>query len=272
MAADLQLNPLWGDPRYLPAYGGSEAHHAWEALCVKGRRGIGGIPCDVVHCGVAGNSCTGNALQRGIRAFGQALLIYAPVHVLPALLSNPTQILIDPLPILGALFRSASFLSTFVSSIWFTVCFVRTLFVARFFPRISHNILDGPQGCILAGCLVCGASIGLEKGKRRGEMALYVLPRAIRACLPEIWVKSDHWSARGSERLVFVLSLASILTSAIHEPDSLRGLSRWAVAYVMSGTSSGFWKKRRQSHLPTTDKGTVHPERSPTYTEEGGHI
>jgi len=140
------------------------------------------------------------------------------------------------------------------------VCFVRTLFVARFFPRISHNILDGPHGCVLAGSLVCGASIALERGKRRGEIALYVLPRAIRACLPDGWVKSGSWSIRGTERLVFVLSLASILTSGIHEPDALRGLSRWTVAYIMSGTGSGFWKKRRQSHLPRPENGGPHSD------------
>jgi len=122
------------------------------------------------------------------------------VHFIPALLSDPARLFIDPLPIVFALIRSASFLSTFVSSIWFTVCFVRTLFVARCFPHISHNILDGPQGCVLAGSLACGASIGLEGGKRRGEIALYVLPRAIRACLPDGWVKSGSWSIRGTER------------------------------------------------------------------------
>ncbi|KAF8587278.1 hypothetical protein K439DRAFT_1338658 [Ramaria rubella] len=246
MASDLALNPLLGDPNHLPAHGGAEANRAWTALGYQGRRGIGGVPCNIVHCGIAGDSCTGNALLRGLRAFGQALLIYTPVHVIPALLSNPTQVLTDPLPIILSLVRSASFLSTFVSSIWFTVCFVRTLFIARIFPQISHNILDGPQGCILAGCLICGASLGIENGRRRGEIALYVLPRAIRACLPDKWVKSGSWSIRGAERLAFVLSLASILTTAVHQPEVLRGLSRWTVAYIMSGTSTGFWKRRRQ--------------------------
>lgn len=79
MASDLKLNPQWGDPARLPAHGGVEANRAWERLGVKGRHGIGGIPCDIVHCGTAGNSCVGNALSRGLRAFGQAILIYAPV-------------------------------------------------------------------------------------------------------------------------------------------------------------------------------------------------
>lgn len=153
-----------------------------------------------------------------------------------------------------ALLRSATFLSTFISSIWFIVCCVRTLCAARLFPHVSHNFWDGPQGCILAGCLVCGISIGLEKGKRRGEIALYVLPRAIRACLPDKWVKSGSWTSRSIEKLVFhfllladcsnchravfVWSLASLLTMAVHKPQVLRGLSRWTLAYVMEGRRS----------------------------------
>jgi len=249
MAVDLKLNPSLGNPAVLPEFGGQHANKVWEVLDYKNRNGRGGLPCEIVHCGTAGNSCTGNALIRGVRGFGQALLIYAPVHILPALLSNPRRLLTDPVPTLTALVRSATFLSTFISSIWFTVCCVRTLFIARLFPRISHNLLDGPQGCILAGCLVCGFSIGLEKGKRRGEIALYVLPRAIRTCLPAKWVKSGSKTVLNLERLAFAWSLASLLTMAIHQPQVLRGLSRWTLGYIMEGRKSRA-RKGSQSRPP----------------------
>ena len=57
-------------------------------------------------------------------------------------------------------------------------------------PWISHDFWDGPHGCAFLGTLVCGSTIWIEQGKRRGEMALYVLPRAIRACLPETLLAS----------------------------------------------------------------------------------
>lgn len=79
MASDLNLNPLLGDPSRLPAHGGAEANKAWAALRFPGRHGVGGIPCQIVHSNISGNSCIGNALLRGLRAFGQALLIYTPV-------------------------------------------------------------------------------------------------------------------------------------------------------------------------------------------------
>lgn len=155
-----------------------------------------------------------------------------------------------------ALMRSSLFLSTFISSVWAAVCFTRTLGVARLLPNISHNFYDGPYGCILAGSLVCGASIWIEQGKRRGEMALYVLPRAIRSILSDTWLKSNSLSTRLMERcarrllyahsflidlsrLIFAGSLASLLAAGQHHPSTLRGLSRWAILFVSRGMKAG---------------------------------
>lgn len=98
--------------------------------------------------------------------------------------------------------RSATFLSTFVSMCWFGVCFTRTLVLARLFPWISHDVWDGPYGGMLAGSLLCGSSIWIENGRRRGEMALYVLPRAIRSLLPYKWMRSGNLGVKLVERYV----------------------------------------------------------------------
>lgn len=234
MAMELNMDPCLGNPLHLPAYGGPLADQVWQKFNVHGRQGVGGLPCNIVHCGTAGNSCTGNAMIRFGQAFTRAFLIYAPVHVLPGLLARPRQSIRQPLPTLLAILRSATFLSTFISSFWYTVCLTRSVALARIFPKISHNAYDGPYGCVLAGSLICGFSIAIEKQKRRGEIALYVLPRAIRACLPERWTSSHSRIAQTFERLILVLSLASILTSAVHYPKSLRGMSKWTLNYVMS--------------------------------------
>ena len=47
---------------------------------------------------------------------------------------------------------------------------------------------------------MCGSSIWIEDGRRRGEMALYVLPRALRACLPNTWVKGGNRGVKVVER------------------------------------------------------------------------
>ena len=195
------------------------------------------------------------------------------MHLLPVFLTRP-QILLRPHRVLETLlgaFRSATFLSYFVGLYWFSVCFTRTVVLAKLFPFISHDFWDGPFGCIMAGCLMCGSSIWIEDGRRRGEMALYVLPRALRACLPNAWVKGGHLGIRMVERydyfsihqhliywvfwnsITFILSMSVLLTAATHRPDSLRGLSRWTLAFVTNGPNAGFWKRRRRDpSIPPT--------------------
>lgn len=128
------------------------------------------------------------------------------MHILPILLTRPRQLLRsnDLLNTLLSVFRSASFLSTFLSSTFFTICITRTLLLARLFPSISHDFWDGPLGCTFIGSLVCGTSIWIEQGRRRGEMALYVLPRAVRACLSDEFLRNGK-SVRLLERYVQVV-------------------------------------------------------------------
>jgi hypothetical protein len=127
------------------------------------------------------------------------------VHFLPIFLTRPSSILRlhrVVLPTVLHACRSATFLSTFVSSCWYGVCLTRSIFLARLFPWISHDIWDGPYGSMMAGSLLCGSSIWIENGRRRGEMALYVLPRAIRSLLPYKWMKHGNSSIKLIERLV----------------------------------------------------------------------
>ncbi|KAG5647996.1 hypothetical protein DXG03_007030 [Asterophora parasitica] len=262
---ELGHNASWGDPVALPAYGGAVADAAWKTLGVKNRPGVGGLPCELVH-GTVGSSvglegsCTANYSIRGTMAFLEAIAIYLPVHFFPVLLTRP-QTLLDLRKVLTTLFgaiRSATFLSAFVTLYWSSVCTTRSLVFARLFPGISHDFWDGPFGCIFAGSLLCGSSIWIENGRRRGEMALYVLPRAVRACLPDAWVRNGRGKARIAERLVFILSFSTLITAAVHRPETLRGLSRWTLSFVTKGPNAGFWKQKRRSES-TPDTPTITP-------------
>ena len=51
----------------------------------------------------------------------------------------------------------------------------------------------------------------MENGRRRGEMALYVLPRALRACLPDTWVKSGNRGIKVVERYDYFAIHQSLL-------------------------------------------------------------
>ncbi|KAJ7630946.1 hypothetical protein FB45DRAFT_552499 [Roridomyces roridus] len=250
-AQELGHPASWGDPTLLPAYGGAHADKIWKSLGVTTRPGVGGLPCQVVHGKVGSSlglqhSCTANAGLRGSKALVEAIAIYLPVQFLPILLSRPSSLL-DPGRVLEALvgaLRSATFLSAFVASYWYSVCFTRTLFLAKLFPSISHDFWDGPLGGVLAGSLLCGSSIWIENGRRRGEMALYVLPRAVRSLLPNSWVRTNSLYAVMGERIAFVLSLSALLTAANHHPHILRGLSRWGIRFVVNGPDVVFWRRQ----------------------------
>ena len=80
LSKDLGYPAAWGDVTRLPAHGGPKATATWRELGVKGRDGIGGIPCELVHANASGGSCTKNAALRGTQAFASALALYLPVR------------------------------------------------------------------------------------------------------------------------------------------------------------------------------------------------
>lgn len=119
----------------------------------------------------------------------------------PRDLASPERLL----PTLLGVMRSAAFLSTFVQLMWLGVCSTRTFLVARLFPCISHDYFDGPYGCIFVASLICGSSIWIENPRRRGEIALYVLPRAIRTVLSDSWLGGGRRRIQFAERLNYAL-------------------------------------------------------------------
>ncbi|KAG8816811.1 hypothetical protein FRC17_000174 [Serendipita sp. 399] len=199
-AAELGYPEAWGDPAKLPPLSGPAADKIWQELGVRSRPGRGGLPCELVHGDVMTSSCTVNALTRWIRAFMKAFLIYLPVHTIPTLLVNPMRLLNDPFSFLTAISRSAAFLATLVGTIFSTVCLSRTVLGPKLFPNLPHQTIDGPLGGIALGCITCCLSLYIERGKRRGEIALYVLPRAVRTLFKESWLRSGSLSVELVEK------------------------------------------------------------------------
>lgn len=86
LSQDLDHPSSWGDAAILPAYGGPKATKVWQELGVRGRDGVGGIPCEIVHgkmggVGAIGGSCTKNVAVRSAYAFLEAVALYTPVRL-----------------------------------------------------------------------------------------------------------------------------------------------------------------------------------------------
>ncbi len=134
----------------------------------RGRGEMGGMPCELVHCGVGGANCYKNALYRWIRGWRMSMAIYFPVHLLPRLLFNPKGFLKTPIPnlikVLTGAARSAAFLATYIVGNWFPICLGRSALLPRLFPNVSFNFWDGGLGPAL-GSIACGFSIFIEEAK-----------------------------------------------------------------------------------------------------------
>ena len=96
------------------------------ACGARGRGEMGGIPCELVHCGTGGGNCWKNAALRWLRAWRMCMGIYIPVQLVPRLLFNPKQFVRTPLDsfikVLQGSARSSAFISTFTASIWCVWC------------------------------------------------------------------------------------------------------------------------------------------------------
>lgn len=198
----------------------------------------GRIHCDIVHDGFPGG-CEGNALRRFARGFSQAFMIYLPVHLLPPLLFKRTKTLENPIDsgihILKAAMRSSTFLATFIALTWYGVCLTRT--------RVGHQLFNINQAKLdntlapLVGCMMCGFSLLIENKHRRGEMALYVAPRAIYSLMERVlgphrrgrlWEKKV---AEASEIVIFAGAVSTVLEAMYRRDDmvrsSVKGLMKW---------------------------------------------
>jgi len=268
----------WGNPSIIPPFGGDTANKVWAQLGVINRADVGGLPCELVHGWTNTSSCALNAFTRFRKSFFRCVFLYLPIHLIPRLLSSPMSVIADPFSILRGTLYSTTFLASYIGFMWYGICLVRTVGLAKLFPNISHRFWDGPQGCVFLGVAPAGLSMYIENGRRRGELALYVLPRAVRTLLAERWLRSGKRSARWSERyaepylqhsycqtdmkwflsLVFILSMVTIITLSKQNPASIRGVTKKVMAFMYQG-----WPGLRRSKILTIEEPQMPPRSEP---------
>ena len=117
------------------------------------------------------------------------------------------------------------------------------------FPRMPQQFWDSGFAPLL-GCFVCALSVLIENPRRRGEMALYVAPRALYALLDDVKLSPgglfkgarSRRLALAIEKVVFALSTSAVLTTAVHRPHALRGFVR-SLMQVSIGPSESYLAK-----------------------------
>lgn len=187
------------------------------------------LPCRLVHSNVT-DSCEVHALWRFYRGFYTALSIYLPINVLMSLISRSWKKAWMQV-ILGSA-RSSVFLATFITLNWYSVCLFRSRIGPKLFPEWSAQQLEDTYGPGL-GSLTCGLSSLVEFPKRRGELALFVAPRALATFLPSIDQYKDSRRAFRIECLVFALSFAGLVTGTrFSGPENIRGVFKKLISSV----------------------------------------
>jgi hypothetical protein len=189
VARDLNLPEEWGDP----------------AVTVP-------VKCEIVHSG-CGPSCEVHCLWRFWRAWVLGMEMYLPLQLVLRMIRRPTlRSLIDSMA--GAA-RSSAFLGSFVSLFYYGICLARTRLGPLFLPPskswgITPQMWDSGI-CILSGCILCGWSILVETSGRRGEVAMFVAPRALAALLPRVYDRKKRWR----EGIVFAGGVAVVMDAVV---------------------------------------------------------
>jgi hypothetical protein len=58
-------------------------------------------------------------------------------------------------------------------------------------------------------------------------------------------------------RVAFILSFSVLMTTAIHHPKALRGLSRWTLAFVTNGPNAKLWKFKHGDEIVLSKTGST---------------
>ncbi len=138
-------------------------------------------PCEVVHMGT-GPSCHWHAAVRFALAFKFALATYLPLQLLVKARRPSVRAFRRACE---EAVRSSAFLGAFVGLFYYGVCLSRTCLGPKLFTRETITPMMWDSGlCMRAGCILGGWSILIEAEKRRAEMAMFVVPRALATLLP----------------------------------------------------------------------------------------
>ncbi|ORY90918.1 hypothetical protein BCR35DRAFT_261329 [Leucosporidium creatinivorum] len=203
----------------------------------KGDFGPPFAPCEVVHPWT--DTCTWTAIDRWQAVFRWMLPVYSALHTIPPILfrstafrAHPTKILLKAF--LGTL-RSCSFLATFVMLFQGLVCTQRNVYYALK-GRVPEWVMKVwlHKGYYWASGFLTCISLFIEEKKRRGELAMYVLPRGMESLWSVLRRRSYVPFVPGGEVLMTSLGLSMVMSTYQHEPKMLSGLVR-SVLYQFVG-------------------------------------
>ncbi|KAJ7126265.1 hypothetical protein C8R44DRAFT_781501 [Mycena epipterygia] len=193
-------------------------------------------PCAAIHPALT--SCWSVPLDRFFDVFKWMLPIYSALHFLPSILFRWRMFRADPGRVLvragvGSA-RSSAFLGVFVVIYQSSNCFnhqvyeriLASPFLRALVPQRVVDLLISKGSFWLSGFLA-GLSLLIEDQRRRGELAMYVLPKGLESA----WVtargrglvfRTGNWG----ESALTAMSMGMVMSIYQNDPEHLSGLVR----------------------------------------------
>ncbi|KAG6328872.1 hypothetical protein ID866_10217 [Astraeus odoratus] len=191
-------------------------------------------PCNAIHPWV--ESCLAVPVPRLLTVFKWAFPIYGALHFLPMLLFKRRAFVSNPISMLGragwGTIRSAAFLASFVASFQSWVCLKHYLYdvlSAQKGLRIPQSLVDFlvSKYSYALGGFFGALSLFVEERRRRGELAMYVLPKALESAW--LTARGKGWVFRtgaAGEALLTAMAMSMVMCIYQNDPQHLSGLVR----------------------------------------------
>lgn len=204
------------------------------------------IPCSIIHPNT--NSCLAHNAKATSATFKKTFPLYFSLTFVPFVMLHMQKFMNAPAhtswtAVKGAV-QSTTFLSAFVGIFQAVVCMHRKV------ASKDHKLVFWVAGGISA------LSVLLEKKVRRGELALYVLPRAG----DSLWyiLVNRHFlpDIKNAEVALFSVCMGAIMYYLEHEPDTMAPLLRGLIRrFLASRINNPVPPNRNASyaHLQTVD-------------------
>jgi hypothetical protein len=168
------------------------------------------------------HNCFLNVVNKFRKGFITSFGLYLPFYLFSGLISSKSyswSYLLNYA--MKSTLTSSIFLSTFVSSIWSTICICRNKFM-------NENI--GP----LLGCVICGWTIFIENQKRRHDLTLYCLPRALHCFLSGLQYQNPRFPliSKLGEFSCIVWSLGILIEKSLYSYDQVKPSVRKYIKFI----------------------------------------
>jgi Tim17/Tim22/Tim23/Pmp24 family len=171
------------------------------------------MPCSVLHP-LEPHSCTLHAIKRWFIGFKTSIPVYTTVHGLPLIIFRLKQLMAEPLTCTlrtaKAICYSTSFITSFQTIYWITFCSVR---------KLANR--DTTWAHFSAG-FMAGLSLLWEKESRRGELALFTIPRAIDSAWKILKRYKMVRDVKHAETFIFAISAAFVMMFHQHRSDVIK--------------------------------------------------